>query len=232
MPSPLMRIRSPCLRCVVIAATKSASRLWACFFGRACASPSCSNTAFTVTTGAATALALGVGAADFDLGATAAAFFAADFLAEAFFAGAGGWPWVRLALIERVEGITVYRLVARLFRRPFSIERDHQPSSQTPMPRTTRPEEVHGAKSCSIHGRDPRLVQRIFPPRSWYLSAWSPKIPTAFCAGCMMPIPRRCSATGEESQIAVGQGRSVVHGGSLPATIGFPAEFIIAPVDP
>src|ERR1700712_5683453 len=83
IPSPLMRIRAPRFRCVVTAATKSASRVWACFFGRACASPSCSNTAFSVTTGAAAALALAAGAMDFDLAAAGAGGLAIAFLAGA-----------------------------------------------------------------------------------------------------------------------------------------------------
>src|ERR1700712_1671678 len=95
VPRPLMRIRAPACRWVVIALTKSASSNWACFFGRAWVSPSCSNTAFRVITGAATALA--AGATDFDLATLAGVFaigflatgFAADFLTGAFAAGAG-----------------------------------------------------------------------------------------------------------------------------------------------
>ena len=59
VPRPLMRIRAPCVRWAVIAVTKSASSSWACFFGRVWVSVSCSKIAFSVTTGAATALALG-----------------------------------------------------------------------------------------------------------------------------------------------------------------------------
>src|ERR1700677_4456042 len=89
MPSPLMRIRSPRFRCVVIAVTNSASIPWACFFGRPWASPSCSNTVFNVTTGAGAAFAWGAGALAFALAVTAAAFFATDFLAEGLLAAAG-----------------------------------------------------------------------------------------------------------------------------------------------
>src|SRR6195952_4721161 len=89
MPSPLMRTRAPCFRCVVTVATKSASRVWACFFCRACASPSCSNTAFNVTTGAAAALGLGAGATDFDLAAAGVGCLAVAFLAGAFLLAAG-----------------------------------------------------------------------------------------------------------------------------------------------
>src|ERR1700712_44449 len=99
IPSPLMRIRAPCFRCVVTAATKSASRMWACFFGRAYASPSCSNTAFSVTTGAAAALALGAGATDFDLAAAGAGCFAVAFLAGALLLAAGRVTMTKNSLV-------------------------------------------------------------------------------------------------------------------------------------
>ncbi|MDQ2761987.1 MAG: hypothetical protein M3Y22_00310 [Pseudomonadota bacterium] len=54
-----------------------------------CVSPSCSNTAFSVMTGVAAAVALGAVATGFDVRGAAAGFFAADVLAGIFLAGAG-----------------------------------------------------------------------------------------------------------------------------------------------
>ena len=65
MPRPLILIRAPLCRCVVIAATKSASSAKACFFVRSCASTSCSKTDFNVTTGTTAASGFGVAGADF-----------------------------------------------------------------------------------------------------------------------------------------------------------------------
>jgi hypothetical protein len=104
-PSPLMRIRSPCFRWVVITATKSASIPCACFFGSAWISASCSKTAFNVTTGAVTALALGAGIAAGFLAAARAGGFAATFLAGAFFAGgrAAGHGYDSLSVTKPTE---------------------------------------------------------------------------------------------------------------------------------